>query len=64
MGPEIEACQANGKIVTLALGGEIASTGFTSDAQAEGFADQIWNSFLGGSHPNAPRPFGNAVLDG
>ena len=62
MTSQIEACQANGKIVTLSLGGADSKPGFGSDSQAQAFADQIWNSFLGGS--GAPRPFGNAVLDG
>lgn len=62
MAPQIQACQKNGKIVTLSLGGADSKPGFSSDSQAQVFADQIWNSFLGGS--GAPRPFGNAVLDG
>ncbi|KAI0260435.1 glycoside hydrolase superfamily [Gloeopeniophorella convolvens] len=62
MASQIETCQKNGKIVTLSLGGADAKPGFSSDSQAEAFADQIWNSFLGGS--SGPRPFGNAVLDG
>lgn len=36
--------------------------GFTSDAQAQAFADTIWDLFLGGASPD--RPFGAAVLDG
>ncbi|KAG6811673.1 hypothetical protein H0H92_006328 [Tricholoma furcatifolium] len=59
---DIEACQAAGKIVTLSLGGATGSDTFTDDAQAEAFADTIWNLFLGGS--NDTRPFGDAVLDG
>lgn len=62
MGTDIKACQATGKIVTLSLGGATASAGFTSASQAQGFADQIWDLFLGGS--SATRPFGDAVLDG
>ena len=62
MAPQIEACQNNGKIVTLSLGGEASVPGFSSNSQAEAFADQIWDSFLGGSSPM--RPFGSAVLDG
>ncbi|KAH8987099.1 glycoside hydrolase [Lactarius hatsudake] len=62
LAPQIEACQKNGKIVTLSLGGADSKVGFSSDSQAQAFADQIWNSFLGGS--GAPRPFGDAVLDG
>jgi chitinase len=43
----IQSCQAKGKIVTLSLGGATGANGFTSDAQAQSFADQIWNIFLG-----------------
>ncbi|KAG6810554.1 hypothetical protein H0H92_011339 [Tricholoma furcatifolium] len=59
---DIKTCQANGKIVTLSLGGGTGDVGFSSDSQAEQFADTIWNSFLGGTSDT--RPFGSAVLDG
>ncbi|KAI5124432.1 hypothetical protein M0805_008316 [Coniferiporia weirii] len=59
---DVEACQAKGKIVTISLGGATGSVGFTSDSQAESFADTIWNLFLGGTSDT--RPFGSAVLDG
>ncbi|KAG6902176.1 hypothetical protein C0995_003458 [Termitomyces sp. Mi166 len=59
---DIRTCQKNGKIVTLSLGGATGSTSFSSDSQAEQFADTIWNVFLGGS--SSTRPFGTAVLDG
>jgi len=59
---DIQTCQAKGKIVTLSMGGSSGAVGFTSDAQAISFADQVWNVFLGGS--SSTRPFGNAVLDG
>lgn len=59
---DIEKCQAKGKIVTLSIGGANGDVGFTSDSQAEEFADTIWNLFLGGS--SSMRPFGNAILDG
>ncbi|KLO12185.1 glycoside hydrolase [Schizopora paradoxa] len=62
MASDIETCQAAGKIVTISLGGATGAVGFTSDSQAQSFADQIWNIFLGGS--SSTRPFGNAVLDG
>ena len=62
MAAQIKECQNNGKTVTLSLGGAASAPGFTSDSQAQAFADQIWNSFLGGS--DGPRPFGTAVLDG
>lgn len=62
LAPDVEECQSKGKIVTLSLGGADSSVGFSSTAQAEEFADTIWNSFLGGQ--SDIRPFGSAVLDG
>ncbi|KAF7975718.1 hypothetical protein HWV62_8681 [Athelia sp. TMB] len=59
---DIATCQAAGKIVTISLGGGAGTYGFTSDTQAQTFADTIWNIFLGGS--STTRPFGAAVLDG
>ncbi|THV06084.1 glycoside hydrolase family 18 protein [Dendrothele bispora CBS 962.96] len=59
---DIQTCQSKGKIITLSLGGATGSVGFSSDAQAEDFAQTIWDMFLGGSSDT--RPFGNAVLDG
>ncbi|KAF9243871.1 glycoside hydrolase family 18 protein [Melanogaster broomeanus] len=59
---DIEYCQSQGKIVTISLGGAGGSIGFTSDTQAQTFAQTIWNLFLGGS--SSTRPFGSAVLDG
>ncbi|KAG8886331.1 hypothetical protein FRB97_004866 [Tulasnella sp. 331] len=59
---DIETCQAAGKIVTISLGGATGGGTFSSDAQAQSFADQIWNLFLGGT--STMRPFGAAVLDG
>ncbi|GLB43356.1 putative glycosyl hydrolase 18 family protein [Lyophyllum shimeji] len=62
MASDIKACQARGKIITLSLGGATGSATFSSDAQAQQFADTVWNLFLGGS--SSTRPFGDAVLDG
>lgn len=62
MAPDIKSCQARGKLITLSLGGADASTSFESDSQAEDFAQQIWDLFLGGQSDT--RPFGDAVLDG
>ena len=62
MTQSIKNCQAKGKIVTISLGGDTANNAFSSDSQAQQFADQIWNLFLGGS--SSTRPFGTAVLDG
>jgi chitinase len=41
LAPSIQACQAQGKIVTISLGGAGGGVGFSSDAQAIGFADQV-----------------------
>ncbi|KAI0091164.1 glycoside hydrolase superfamily [Irpex rosettiformis] len=62
MASDIKTCQSKGKLVTLSLGGATGQVGFSSDSQAESFATQIWNLFLGGSSPT--RPFGKVVLDG
>ncbi|KZT06335.1 carbohydrate-binding module family 5 protein [Laetiporus sulphureus 93-53] len=59
---DIEYCQNQGKAVTISLGGSGGSVGLSSAAEAEAFADTIWDLFLGGS--NDSRPFGSAVLDG
>ncbi|KAK7450541.1 Chitinase 2 [Stygiomarasmius scandens] len=45
----------------MSLGDATGSVGFSSDAQAEDFAQTIWDMFLGGS--SDIRPFGDAVLD-
>jgi len=59
---DIEYCQSQGKIVTISLGGAGGGVGFTSDSEAQTFAQTIWNLFLGGN--SITRPFGSAVLDG
>ncbi|KAI0671345.1 glycoside hydrolase [Trametes maxima] len=62
MAQDIKTCQEAGKLVTLSLGGATGQVGFSSDSQAQSFADQVWNLFLGGE--SDIRPFGDAVLDG
>lgn len=62
MAEDIKTCQQAGKIVTLSLGGATGIVGFSSDSEAQTFADTIWNLFLGGDSP--VRPFGDAILDG
>lgn len=59
---DIKKCQDKGKIVTLSMGGATGGNAFVDDAAAAGFADQIWDLFLGGS--SETRPFGAAQLDG
>jgi len=59
---DIKTCQAAGKKILLSLGGAAGSYGFTSDSQAETFADTVWNLFGGGS--SSTRPFDDAIIDG
>jgi len=56
MASDIQACQDRGKIVTLSMGGATGAAVFTSDEQAESFAELVWDLFLGGSSDT--RPFG------
>ena len=60
----IKTCQARGKKVVMSLGGAAGVYGFTSNADAQQYAQIIWQMFLGGTAPGWPRPFGDAVLDG
>lgn len=39
---DIKTCQSQGRIVTLSMGGQSGAVGFTSDAQAVAFADQVY----------------------
>jgi chitinase len=59
---DIATCHAAGKKVLLSMGGATGAYGFTSDAEAEAFADTVWNMFLGGA--GGLRPFGKQTLDG
>ena len=60
----ITQCQSAGKKVLLSLGGAEATTAFSSDSQAQGFATQLWNLFGGGTSDADLRPFGSVKLDG
>jgi chitinase len=60
--PDLKACQAKGKLLTLSLGGAGGGVSFQSDSDAVAFADLIWNSFFAGN--SSTRPFGDVVLDG
>lgn len=62
MEDDIRYCQQKGKAITLSLGGATGGVGFSSDDQANTFADTLWNDFLGGTSDT--RPFGNVSLDG
>lgn len=62
---QIQSCQSAGKKVLLSLGGSIATSAFSSDAQATAFASTLWNLFGGGTGLDAGlRPFGSVSLDG
>ncbi|XP_015867466.2 hevamine-A-like [Ziziphus jujuba] len=63
-GPEIKTCQSKGIKVLLSIGGSVGSYYLTSAEDAKNVANQIWDSYLGGSNSSATRPFGDAVLDG
>ncbi|KAJ2394928.1 Chitinase 2, partial [Coemansia sp. RSA 2603] len=62
IGKAIQKCQRKGKAVILSLGGASGAYGFSDDTQAERYADEIWDMFLGGNARN--RPFDDAILDG
>lgn len=62
MSGQIESCQQKDILVTISLGGSNSIVGFNSDEEAEGFAETIWDLFLGGNSDT--RPFGSAILDG
>lgn len=62
IGKAVAKCQRRGKKVLLSLGGAAGAYGFASDAQAEHYADRVWDTFLGGY--SDARPFDQAVLDG
>lgn len=59
---DIKTCQSKGKKVILSLGGASGSYGFTSDSQAEEFAQTLWDLYAGGSSDT--RPFGDSIIDG
>jgi chitinase len=59
---DIKKCQSLGKKVLLSLGGAIGNYGFTSDSEAESYADTLWNLFGNGKADT--RPFDDAVVDG
>jgi chitinase len=59
---DIASCHAAGVKVLLSMGGASGAYGFTSDGEAETFAQTVWDMFLGGD--GAIRPFGDQSLDG
>lgn len=65
MAADITTCQGLGKKVMLSLGGASGNTAFTSVAQAQSFATQVWNLFGSGTGEDSDlRPFGSTILDG
>ncbi|KAJ2157325.1 Chitinase 2 [Coemansia sp. RSA 552] len=62
IGKAISKCQKQGKIVLLSMGGASGAYGFADDVQAERYADEMWDMFLGGTAKD--RPFDGAVIDG
>lgn len=46
----------------MSLGGAAGSYGFANNADAEAFADTLWNIY--GAGKSSTRPFGDAVIDG
>jgi chitinase len=59
---DIKTCQSRGKTVLMSLGGAVGNYGFANNADAEAFADTLWNIYGAGS--SNTRPFGDAILDG
>ncbi|KAK4516807.1 uncharacterized protein ATC70_011786 [Mucor velutinosus] len=59
---DIKTCQDKGKTILMSLGGASGVYGFANDADAEAFADTLWNIF--GAGESDTRPFGDAVIDG
>ncbi|KAG0223538.1 Chitinase 1 [Actinomortierella wolfii] len=62
IGADIKACQAKGKAIVISIGGASGQYALDTPEQGTAFAQQIWDTFLGGS--SSQRPFGDAVLDG
>lgn len=61
IGEDVKYCQKNGKKVLLSIGGQHGAS-FTSDEEAQDFAEILWNKFGGGT--DSQRPFDSAVVDG
>ncbi|KAF2721359.1 glycoside hydrolase family 18 protein, partial [Polychaeton citri CBS 116435] len=66
LAPEITGCQALGKKILVSLGGYVANTSFSSEAQTQQFSATLWGLFGPDTveHPDL-RPFGpDVVVDG
>ncbi len=65
MASEIQGCQRIGKPVLVSLGGAAGDSSLGSDAEAEQFANTVWNLFGAGTNDTDLRPFGPDVcIDG
>ncbi|KAF9970158.1 Chitinase 1, partial [Actinomortierella ambigua] len=62
IGADIKTCQSKGKALVISIGGASGAYALETPEQGAAFAEQIWDTFLGGS--SSQRPFGDAVLDG
>jgi chitinase len=61
---DITSCQSAGVKVLLSMGGGALGYNLSSPSDAQHVATYLWDNFLGGTGGAAPRPLGNAVLDG
>ncbi|WVZ69224.1 LOW QUALITY PROTEIN: hypothetical protein U9M48_018042 [Paspalum notatum var. saurae] len=62
---DIASCQSAGVKVLLSIGGgALGGYNLSSPSDAQGVATYLWDNFLGGTGAGAPRPLGDAVLDG
>lgn len=62
---QIDACQNNGKLVLLSLGGEGSNYGFLEEKDGTVFAEALWNMFgppSESTNTSVIRPFGNSTL--
>uniref|UniRef100_A0ACD5VKD0 Uncharacterized protein n=1 Tax=Avena sativa TaxID=4498 RepID=A0ACD5VKD0_AVESA len=61
---DIASCQSAGIKVLLSMGGGALGYNLSSPADAQNVSAYLWDNFLGGIGTAAPRPLGDAVLDG
>ncbi|XP_020184938.1 uncharacterized protein [Aegilops tauschii subsp. strangulata] len=62
---DIGSCQSAGVKVLLSMGGGALGYNLSSPSDAQDVATYLWDNFLGGTGAGAaPRPLGDAVLDG
>jgi chitinase len=63
---DINTCKGNGIKVLISAGGAGANYGLSGDGDADGVAWSLWNEWAAPNvvDPTAPRPIGNAFVDG